>query len=89
MARVYPCSFLYKLVYKIKFNAPARVDHIYKWLWTPQKEHILYCKKDYRSEALDIDKHVVGLYKEHKLVGHVLVELSQIISYFLWVKRTK
>ena len=77
LARVYPCSFSYKLVYEIKFDAPIRGHHAYKDTWTPQKDHILYCKKDYPSEALDIDKHVMGL------VGHVPIELSRIISYFL------
>ena len=31
-----------------------------------KKDDILYCKK----EALDIDKHAVGIYKEDKLVEH-------------------
>ena len=39
--------------------------------------------KDYSSVALDIDKHAVGIYKEDGLVGHVPIELSRIISYFL------
>ena len=82
LARVYPCSFSYKLVYEIKFDAPIRVHHAYKDTWTPQKDHILYCKKDYPSEALDIDKHVMGL------VGHVPIELSRIISYFLQESET-
>ena len=70
MARVYPCSFSYKLVYEIKFDAPVRGDHIHKEIWTPQKDDILYCKKDYRSEGVDINKHTVGIYKEDRLVGH-------------------
>ena len=68
-------------------RSPFRGHHVYKEIWTPQKDDILYCKKDYRSEALDIDKHVVwvnmGVYKEDRLVGHVPIELSRIISYFL------
>ena len=70
MARVYPCSFSYKVVYKIKFDVPIRGYHVYKEIWTPQKNDILYCKKDYRSEALDIDKHTVSIYKEDVLVRH-------------------
>ena len=61
MARVYPCSFSYKLSYEIKFDSPVRGHHVYKEIWTPQKYDILYCKKDYRSEGLDIDKHIVGI----------------------------
>ena len=41
-----------------------------KEIWIPQKDDILYCKKDYRSEVLNIDKHAVGIYKEDSLVGH-------------------
>ena len=70
MARVYPCSFSYKLVYEIKSDATIRGYHVCKEIWTPQKDDILYCKKDYRSEALDIDKDAVGIYKEDRLVGH-------------------
>ena len=33
---------------------------------TPQKDDIPYCKK----EALDINKHAMGIYKEDRLVGH-------------------
>ena len=66
MARVYPCSFSYKLVYEIKSDALIRGHHVYKETWTPQKDGIIYCKK----EALDIEKHTVGIYKEDRLVGH-------------------
>ena len=70
MATVYPCSYSYKLIYDIKFDAPVRGHRVYKEIWTPQKDDILYCKKDYCSEVLDIDKHAVGINKEHRLVGH-------------------
>ena len=70
MATVYPCSFSNKLVYKIKFDAQIRGHHVSKEIWTTQKDDILYCKKDYLSEALDIDKHGIGTYKEERLVGH-------------------
>ena len=83
MARVYPCSFSYISVYEIKFDASIRGYHIYKEIWTPQKDDILYCKRAYRSEALGIDKHTVGIYKENKLVGHASKELSRINLYFL------
>ena len=66
MARVYPCSFLYKLVYKIKSDATIRGHHACKETWTPQKDDILYCKK----EALDMDKHTLRIYKEDRLVGY-------------------
>ena len=78
-----PSSFSYKLVQEIKFDAPIRGHRFYKEIWTPEKDDTLYCKKDYRSEALDIDKQAVGVYKEDRLVGQVPIELSRIISYFL------
>ena len=84
MARVYPCSFSHKLVYKIKFDGPIKV-HVYKEVWTPQIDDILYCKKDYRSKELDINEHAVG-----RLVCHNLTEVSRIVStFFKRVKRTK
>ena len=43
MARVYPSRFSYKLVYEIKFDAPARSNHVYKEIWAPQKDDILNC----------------------------------------------
>ena len=55
------CSFSYKLVYEIKFDTPIRGHHVYKEIRTPQKDNILHCKKDCRSEALDIDKHVMAI----------------------------
>ena len=82
MARVYPCSFSYKLICKIKFDAPIRGHHVHKEMWTPYKDDIPYWDKNYRSEALDIEKHAVGICKEDKLVGHVPTELSRIILYF-------
>ena len=89
MARVYPCTFSYKLFfYEIKIDAPLRGHNVYKEMWTPQKDKILYSKKDYCSEALDIDKHAVDIYKEDRLVGHVPIELSRIISYFLQESET-
>ena len=68
MTRVYHCSFSYKFVYEIKLDAPIRCHHVYNEIWTPQKDDILYCKKDCRSESLDICKHAVGIYKEDSLV---------------------
>ena len=88
VVRVYSCSFSYKPVYEIKFDAHIRCHHVYKEIWTPQKDDILYYKKDYWSEVLDIDKHVVGIFKEDRLVEHVPIELSQLISYFLQESET-
>ena len=70
MARVYSCSFSYKLIYEIKLDASIRGHHVYKEIRKPQKDDILYCKKDYRLEALEIYKHAMGIYKEDRLVGY-------------------
>ena len=83
MAIVYPCSFSYKLVYKIQFDGPIRGHHFYKEIWTHQIYDILYCKNDYRSEALDINEHAVG-----RLVCHNITEFSRIVSYFLQESET-
>ena len=49
-------SFSYKLR-----GAPTRGHHVYKEIWRPQKDDILYCKKEYCSEMWGIDKHAVGI----------------------------
>ena len=67
ITRVYHCSFSYKLVYEIKSDAPIRGHHVYTQIWTPQK---MTFKKDDHSEAVDMDKHAMGIYKEDWLVGH-------------------
>ena len=69
-ARAYRCSFSYKLFFEIKLDAPNRGHHVYKEIWTPQKDDILYCKKDYRLEVLGLYKHAVGIYKEDRIAGH-------------------
>ena len=71
---------------EIIFDAPIRAHHVCKEIGTPQKDDILYCKNDYHSEALD--KHAVGIYKEVGFVGHVWIERSRIISYFLQESET-
>ena len=69
MARVYPCSFWYKLVYEIKFDASISSHHVYKETLTPRKDDILFWK----NKVLNIDKHTVGIYKEDRLVRHGLM----------------
>ena len=88
MARVNSYSVSYKLRYEIKFDAPIRGHHVYKEIWTPQKGDTLYCRKDNRPEALEFDKHAVGVFEEDILVGHVPVEVPRIISYFLQANGT-
>ena len=62
---------------------------MYKATWTPKANDELECHEDTRKEAKDYDGHAVGLFKtpsrgENKtLVGHVPIEISSLIDYFL------
>ena len=83
----------FDMFYQIEFKTAIRGHHaghhVYKQTWTPSLGEILQCKKDNRQEALDHDEHAVGVYKfesddaETMLVGHVLIELSMLLSRFL------
>ena len=88
MARVNSYNVAYELRYEISFGAPIRGHHVYKEMWTPQIGETLYCKNDNRQEALQFDKHAVGVFKDDVLVGHVPIEVSRIISYFLQTNET-
>ena len=50
---------------------------------TTIRGELLTFKKDDRSEALELDKHAAGVYKNEPLVGHVPIELSRLIFQFL------
>ena len=87
MARSRSLSFKYEMLYKIEFTGPVRGHHIYKDCWTPVIGEKLICKSDPREEAKTYDKHALGVYKfvdgESILVGHVPIELSRLLSFFL------
>ena len=55
--------------------------HVYKTNWTPILNEKLNCKKDNRKEAVSYSKHSVK--KDRTLVGHISIELSQLIDYFM------
>ena len=74
----------YEMLYKIEFTCGVRGHHVYKTTWTPVLNEKLDCKKDSREEALSHDKHSVGVFKKNgTLVGHIPIELSRLIDYFL------
>ena len=74
----------YEMLYKIEFTCGVRGHHVYKTTWTPVLNEKLDCKKDNREEALSHDKHSVGVFKKDgTLVGHILIELSRLIDYFM------
>ena len=56
----------------------------------------LICCKDNRSEALECDTHAIEVYKKVeepdeklKLVGHIPIECSSILDYFLKAESSK
>ena len=58
--------------------------HVYKTNWTPILNEKLNCKKDNREEAVSYSKHSVRVFKmDGTLVGHISIELSQLIDYFM------
>ena len=57
---------------------------MYKRIWTPALNEKLNCKKDNREEALGNEEHAVGVFKnDSTLVGHIPIELSCLIDYFM------
>ena len=74
----------FEMFYKVEFACAVRGHHVYKTSWTPVLNEGLSCKKDTREEALSHDKHTVGVFKKDgTLVGHVPIEMSRIIDYFM------
>ena len=84
MARVEPIKFSFEMEYRISFNAAIRGHHIYKANWTPKLGEALTIKKDTREEALNYDVHALGVYRSNDiLAGHVPIELSRILDFFI------
>jgi len=92
MARESPVEF--KMYFKIHFETVIRGHHVYKHTWTPVLDEVLECEEDTRAEAKEYDSNSIGVYhkmkqptnetkKEKKLVGHVPVELSSLLTKFL------
>ena len=76
----------FEMVYKFtcEFTYGIRGYHFYKTNWIPLLNEMLNCKKDNREEALSYDEHSVGVFKKHgTLVGHIPIELYQLIDYFM------
>ena len=88
MARTQPVNF--SMYYKIEFCTNIRGHHVYHTGWTPEIGERLICLKDNRSEAMEHNKHAIGVYKrvdkpdeKPKLVGHIPIECSALLDYFL------
>ena len=88
MAGTQPVNF--SMYYKIEFCTNIRGHHVYQTGWTPEIEERLIFLKDNRSEAMEYDKYAIDVYKrvdkpdeKPKLVGHVPIECSSLLDYFL------
>ena len=84
MARLSPIKF--EMGYKIEFQTAIRGHHIYKDVWVPLIGQELICKADNREEAIEYDKNTIGVCKTgdpETLVGHLPIELSCLLKYFL------
>ena len=72
------------MMYKSYFTCGIRGHHAYKTNWTPVLNKMLDCKKDNQEEALCYNKHSIGICRKNgTLVGHIPVELSRLIDYFM------
>lgn len=84
MARALPLK--YKMAYQIEFDAAIRGHHIYKDVWQPTMGMKLLCRPDPREEAIEYDKNALGVFctnEKKTLVGHIPIELSSLMTYFL------
>ena len=84
MARLSPIKF--EMGYKIEFQTAIRGHHIYKDVWVPLIGQELICKADNREEAIEYGKNAIGAFKTgdpETLVGHLPIELSCLLKYFL------
>ena len=51
--------------------------------WVPKMGEKLVIKKDDREEASNYDVHALGVFRDEKMVGHMPIELSKSMDYFL------
>ena len=90
MARLSPVKF--EMGYKIEFQTAIRGHRIYKDVWVPLIGQELICKADNREEAIEYGKNAIGVFKTgdpETLVGHLPIELSCLLKYFLDASREK
>ena len=61
---------------------------MYKYTWNPRINQVLQCEENTRAEAKEYDANAIGVYvikpdANKTLAGHVPIELSHLLSYFL------
>ena len=81
MARANRVEFVMNSI--LQFKSVIRGHHVYSDIWTPVKDETVLCMEDEREEAKSFDKYAVGIFKDNVLVGHVPIEISRLIFYFL------
>ena len=79
-----------KMYFKVHFETVIRGHHVYKHTWTPVIDQVLPSEKDNRAEAQEHDSNAVGVYlvttqsdAKKTLAGHVPIELSHLLKFFL------
>ena len=88
MARVQQTNE-FNIMHRIKFKSLIRGYHVYKNKWTPYVREELRVQHDERGEALEYDKHSMGIYKNidtedsKELIGHAPIEISSLLHHFL------
>ena len=84
MSRTLPA--MHEMNYRIEFQTAICGHHIYKDVWVPSIGQNFICKTDTREEAMEYDKNVIGVFKSddpETLVGHLPIEISCLLTYFL------
>ena len=77
---------MHEMNYRIEFQTAIRGHHIYKDVWVPRIGQNLVCKTDTREKAMEYDKNAIGVFKSddpETLVGHLPIEISCLLTYFL------
>ena len=47
--------------YVIEFTCPIYGYHVYKSVWNPVENEMLFCRKHRREEAAEYDKYAIGV----------------------------
>ena len=79
------CHFCWHFAYEVRFSSVIRGHHVYKTEWSPKVGEILICQNEEREETKEHDEYAVGtfLQENHKLAGHVSLELSFLVFTFV------
>ena len=74
----------FEMVNRTEFSFTLKVHHDCKTTWFSVINEKLDCKEDDREDALTCDNNTAGIFKkDDTLVGHITIEPSNLINYFL------